>query len=37
MRDLAARGISNIDPGMVEQQSRGAIQFDPRFLIGCLG
>ena len=37
MRDLAARGVGDVDAGVVEQQSRGAIQFDPRLLIGCLG
>ena len=37
MRDLAARGVGDIDAGMVEQQSRGAIQFDARLLIGRLG
>ena len=37
MRDLAARGVGDVDAGMVEQQSRGAIQFDARLLIGRFG
>ena len=35
--DLAASCVGHIDPGMVEQQSRGAVEFDARFLIRCLG
>ena len=28
VRDLAAGGVGNIDSGVVEEQSRGAVEFD---------
>ena len=29
---LAAHGFSDADSGMIQQQSRGSVQFDPRLL-----
>src|ERR1022692_327192 len=37
VRDLAPGGVGDVDAGMIEQQSGGAIQFDPRLLVVCLG
>jgi hypothetical protein len=34
MRDFSALGVGNLDPAVVEQRSGGAIQFNPRFLVG---
>jgi hypothetical protein len=34
MRDFSALGVGNLDSAVVEQRTSGAIQFDPRFLVG---
>jgi hypothetical protein len=37
MGDLASGGVGDVDAGVIEQQSGGAIEFNDRLFVGRLG
>ena len=37
MRDLASGGVGDVDAGMLQKQSRRAVEFETRLFVRCLG